>query len=638
MEVEAKFVVPGAAVLGRLAAAAALAGYDLGPQGGEQRITDVYLDTADRRVTAAGYALRRREGGGRPMVTLKQLQRAGAGGAVHRREELQVEVTADPAVDVAAALPPGPLRERLTSIVGDAALAPLVALSQRRTMRGVRDGERLVAELSLDEVRVSGAASGRYRELEVELRPHGTEEDLAALAACLQGEWGLVPEPRSKLARALEAAGAGNAAASRLLATDERGLALLLATRADLHGRRARVLLALDEGLTQAAAAQRGAMSARRVRYWLAEFRRRRLGVFPRRVLPPQPATGAPPTAGAPAAAAPAAARPPATRRRRDARIGADDAMAEAGRTTLLLHFDRMLSHEEGTRGGEDYEELHDMRVATRRMRAALRVFDDWLEPDVMRPYLRALRKTGRLLGAVRDLDVFHEKAQRYLDGLPEEQSGGLEPLFDAWRAERERHRQRLAAYLDSRAYAEFTARFDEFLHTPGVGARPLFTAAGEALPYRVRHALPVVVHGELAAVLAFGEWVSGPQAPLTRFHRLRIAGKRLRYTLEFFQEMLGSRAKPLIGQVTALQDHLGDLQDAVVTSGVLRDFLTWGTWGPPRRPGAASHVVVAPGVAAYLAFKQAEMERLIVTFPKAWEPVSGAGFRRSLGALLDEL
>jgi len=101
--------------------------------------------------------------------------------------------------------------------------------------------------------------------------------------------------------------------------------------------------------------------------------------------------------------------------------IESDDTMDEAARKTLLFHFGRMVRHESGTREGEDAEELHDMRVATRRMRAALRVFDGHVDGAVMKPYLKALRRTGRTLGTVRDLDVFYEKTARYLDTLTDE-------------------------------------------------------------------------------------------------------------------------------------------------------------------------------------------------------------------------
>ena len=78
------------------------------------------------------------------------------------------------------------------------------------------------------------------------------------------------------------------------------------------------------------------------------------------------------------------------------------------------------------------------------------------------------------------------------------------------------------------------------------------------------------------------------------------------------------------------MQDHLGDLQDAVVASSILRDFLTWGTWGPDvagKTPPDPEALLVAPGVASYLAAKQSELQHLVVTFPEAWQRVQRAEF-----------
>ena len=90
---------------------------------------------------------------------------------------------------------------------------------------------------------------------------------------------------------------------------------------------------------------------------------------------------------------------------------------------------------------------------------------------------------------------------------------------------------------------------------------------------------LPGVLYKDMAVVWAFEGQLGGLETPLPRFHALRKACKGLRYTLEFFEDVLGPGARPLIKRVKGLQDHLGDLQDAVVTCGVLRDYLTWGTW-----------------------------------------------------------
>jgi CHAD domain-containing protein len=322
--------------------------------------------------------------------------------------------------------------------------------------------------------------------------------------------------------------------------------------------------------------------------------------------------------------------------------LEADDSMAQAACKTLYFHLQRMLYHEPGTRLGEDIEELHDMRVATRRMRAALPVFRAYLDTEQMAPFVKGLRRTGRALGAVRDLDVFWEKTQAYLDGLPPEQQSGLHPLRVVWEAERERARERMLAYLDSDRYARFAERFNEFLQTPGAGALPVLTEEGEPLPHRLRHVVPVAVYQRLAAVRAYDEWVTGPDVPLERLHQLRIAAKGLRYTMEYFREVLGPEAKSAIDEVKKLQDHLGDLQDAVVASNLLRDFLTWGTWGhrelEGKRVALPTQPIVAPGVAAYLTARQVELQHLLDTFPQAWSRIQNPQFTQLVAAALAPL
>jgi CHAD domain-containing protein len=874
MEIEAKFALPDEETFQRLRAADHLAAFALST-GRVKEVRDTYLDTAGRLILAAGYACRRRVHaagtGDQVTMTLKGL--GGAAGAVHRREELEVTLPAD---QPPAEWPASPVRDRVLQLAGEASLLPLFELQQARTVRlvtggGHLGGERRVAEWSLDDVHVfAGGREQAYFELEVELAPEGTEDDLAAIVACLQDEWGLVPEPRSKFERALEFA-AVPLPQGGLLAPQERAVCQQIATRDDMYGRRARALLALDEGVTQKEAGERATMSDRRVRHWLAAFRRRRLDIFPARVL--DTTTRAPTPSGTEPSGTDAAqpevlpepelqpgaedlpqpltlealfdrytvdrthartvadhalalfdhllpfhslpperrslletaalvhnvgvetdpdrhhvvgrdillAHPPAgldecerqmvalttflhrkriTRKRLAnlaesafaelpepaqaetlalaalirmadgldysqtgtgaSRLGqvrqregivemevlgpyaavdaeqaqaksdlwrllfdidvrfepvlpvepggtvpflgvperpselvvselpdkpgleADDSMAEAARKTLLFHFQRMLYHEPGTRLGADIEELHDMRVATRRMRAAIPVFGDYLAMDEMRPFVKGLRRTGRVLGAVRDLDVFWEKTRCYLDKLPSEQQSGLDPLRAVWEAERKEARERMLAYLDGDRYARFVERFGEFLQTPGAGALPVILEGGEPLPHRLCHVVPAAVYQRLAAVWAYDEWVTGPDVPLARLHQLRIAAKGLRYTLEFFREVLGPEAKSLIKEIKGLQDHLGDLQDAVVASNLLRDFLTWGTWG--HRDVEAKHVplptvpIVAPGVAAYLTARQVELQRLLDTFPGAWAHIQSLDFRHWVAAALAAL
>ncbi len=644
MEVELKFTVTDPATVARLSQATDLAGY--GVEAGERRRDrDTFLETPDRRFLAAGYYLRRRETDGGVRLTLKQLAH-GAGG-VMRREELEALVAADVPL---SEWPEGELRERIQAIAGDETLEPFLFLEQERLARIVTDGRREVAELSIDDVivAVEGRAK-RWSEVELELREAGTEDDLEKLSAALRGEPGMEPEPRAKFVRALELAEpAGDG--GTLLPPAERATHEAHAAGEGANARRALVLLAIDEGMSAAEAGARAGLSSRRARYWVARYRVDGLGIY---VAPRDGAvdmSAAIATARgteAPAGGSPrggterpeAPGEPPeadAEKKKRPGILPADTMVQAAGKT-FRFHLARMLEHEAGTRLGEDPEELHVMRVSTRRMRMALRVFDEYLDPDVMRPVLKGLRRTGRMLGAVRDLDVFGEKTQHHLDGLPEARRGELDGLLEACHGERERQRAKMAAYLDGDRYRAFIERFSDLLEGPveRLASRP----PADPRPQRVAQVLPGVLYKDMAVVWAFEGQLGGLETPLPRFHALRKACKGLRYTLEFFEDVLGPGARPLIKKVKGMQDHLGDLQDAVVTSGVLRDYITWGTWrhGGHQLPGPIE-VTIAPGAARYLAVRQEEMERLVLTFPEVWPTVAGSGFSRELATVIAEI
>ena len=110
------------------------------------------------------------------------------------------------------------------------------------------------------------------------------------------------------------------------------------------------------------------------------------------------------------------------------------------------------------------------MRVATRRMRAAWRVFDGAYRPRLQRRYVRELRGVATALGTVRDLDVQIEAVGGYLAALPEEGSQSLEPLLADWRRQREAARRDLLGLLDSRDYRDFVDDYLDFVETSGSG------------------------------------------------------------------------------------------------------------------------------------------------------------------------
>jgi inorganic triphosphatase YgiF len=197
MEIEAKYTVPDEAVFEQLLARPALGSYQLRPAQ-EQLLLDHYLDTAERLILHGGYACRLRESAGRWRAALKSLGRSE--GAVHQREEYEVDVPPDAQP---SAWPPGPARDLALQLSQGRPLIELCVIRQRRAERGVWQGQRHAATLSLDVTEiVAGERPAFGRELEIELAPGGAVEDLRALEHTL-GDYGLRPQPRSKFERAL---------------------------------------------------------------------------------------------------------------------------------------------------------------------------------------------------------------------------------------------------------------------------------------------------------------------------------------------------------------------------------------------------------------------------------------------------
>jgi len=319
------------------------------------------------------------------------------------------------------------------------------------------------------------------------------------------------------------------------------------------------------------------------------------------------------------------------------------DSMGEVAHRIFTYQFDQMLPHEKGTRKGENIEELHDMRVAVRRMQAASKVFEAYLDPKQLGPHLKGFHRTLGALGDVRDLDVFREKAEEYLETLPENHGQDLSPLFAMLGEEREKARKTMLAYLDSEKYARFKRDFSEFLEVPGAGAVPTSNKKHDALPHRVKDVLPSVIYARFADIGAYSEWVEGPYVSVERLHRLRIAAKGLRYTFEFFEDVLGDNAKAMIKEFKGLQDHLGNLHDAVVAIDLLSSYLRTGAWGlaeieTGKKAGKQANLEGMEGVETYMAYREEELRTLLDTFPDAWAKFRSRELREKIEEAIENL
>lgn len=303
----------------------------------------------------------------------------------------------------------------------------------------------------------------------------------------------------------------------------------------------------------------------------------------------------------------------------RTAGVRADDPLSEAGRRVLRLHVARMLAHEAGTRSGADPEDLHKMRVATRRMRSAWRIFADGYRPRVMRRYVRELRVVAAALGRVRDLDVIIEG----IDAAAVAHGGGdaLRPFRDSLTEQRAVARTDLLALLDSRAYRDFVEDYLDFTETEGAGRRPVTPGS----PILVRDTAGSRIWAAWERVRAHDAALAWADA--TALHALRIDLKRLRYTIEAFREVVPATAGSVIAEVVAIQDHLGLLNDADVAAGVARRWLI-------EHAGRLDPATVT-AVSGYLAAKEGEVRRLRRGVPAMWRRLTRPAFRRRLGTLI---
>jgi CHAD domain-containing protein len=238
--------------------------------------------------------------------------------------------------------------------------------------------------------------------------------------------------------------------------------------------------------------------------------------------------------------------------------IDPTDLMAEAGRKALLNDFIKTLSHEAGSRLGEDPEEVHDMRVGMRRMRSTLRLLGAYYKSKSIDPYLGEMRKLGEALGTVRDLDVMIAELQDYQGKLEDSGKADLQPALDQMDKERTKARKDLIRLLDKGNYRRFVEDFSAFLIKPGKGALPVDVE--DIHPYQVRHLLPELLYQHLAAVKAYDTALD--KADVVTLHALRIEFKRLRYAVTIFSDVLGSGINDFIEELKTIQDHLGKIAD----------------------------------------------------------------------------
>jgi CHAD domain-containing protein len=263
----------------------------------------------------------------------------------------------------------------------------------------------------------------------------------------------------------------------------------------------------------------------------------------------------------------------------------------EGARVVSLGLLAEAVAAAEALAAGAGEEPLHDFRVAVRRLRSALRTFRPWLADSVRRRRERKLKKIARSTNEARDAEV---------------QLAWLASKRDAFAPERRRPGYELAvARFETRAQrGPDAARVAErFRRLAGKLERALGTfqrrveAEGDAAA-TFGGVLASLVGDQVSALSARMEAIRDPLDQVG-VHRARIEGKRLRYLLEPLRGYPPADAREAIVHLKRLQDLLGDLHDAHVLAGELRDALLDDAAERARRVHAAVYGHGALGPAA---------------------------------------
>jgi CHAD domain-containing protein len=242
-----------------------------------------------------------------------------------------------------------------------------------------------------------------------------------------------------------------------------------------------------------------------------------------------------------------------------------------------------------------DTEFLHDLRVAVRRTRSMLKLAGDVLPADTTARFAPEFKWLGDLTTPVRDLDVLLLDFPDMVAGLAEAQPDDLTPLREHLRRERARQRQLLLRGLRSARRTDLATAWRAAL-TP-------LTRPGS----RARRSANGIDTQTLAAQRIDRAWrrVASrarrvtPESPPSLLHDLRKRCKELRYVLELTADVC--RPEPhraLLNDLKALQDRLGEFQDAEVHRDAIRGYAT--AILAEQRAGAATLLAMGELVARY--------------------------------------
>lgn len=233
----------------------------------------------------------------------------------------------------------------------------------------------------------------------------------------------------------------------------------------------------------------------------------------------------------------------------------------------------RLMDHLQGARAAEDAEDIHQTRVACRRLRSALDVFSDCFDPQRLGLWKKRLRKLLKSFGQARDLDVqikFLEKRLADIEDAHKTCRAGIKRMLLRWRQRRDSIQSKIVRRIDKIHKDHVMTNIHLEVE------RILFELRSETVP-----------ESNTAVIKRFGQQIQNRVHDLLsregclerpddieEHHAMRIAAKKLRYTLEICDAAIQDRLKATLKKVKKIQTLLGDLHDCDIWDSDIQQFI----------------------------------------------------------------
>ncbi len=240
--------------------------------------------------------------------------------------------------------------------------------------------------------------------------------------------------------------------------------------------------------------------------------------------------------------------------------------LSEMARMVLNTQLERIRENLEGCLEGKDPIYLHDLRVANRRIWAALIEFEDLLPAPACQQCMEQFRWIHRTTGEVRDLDVGIADFPDHREKVARDWRPFLEPVFKLLVEKRRAAQQELVRALSSERMADILGHCGDLLAEGALQSSPL--ALESARKFGSRRVI------DRYRKLRNRSLELNRESPGKAFHEFRVSVKKIRYRLEFYspvldQEDLNSLRKGLQG----IQDALGEHHDAGVQIRIIQEL-----------------------------------------------------------------